>query len=103
MRELRFQGFVVKRFTKHAKNQELVLLAFEEQGWAQLILDPLPPKAGVHSKPRLRDTLTKLNRTQIAKVLRFHGDGSGRGVFWEAVPPTNGQQTANTSNLDRGR
>jgi hypothetical protein len=84
-RELRLMNSVVKRYRKHGENQELVLLAFQEQDWRRCIYDPLPPKAGVNAKRRLRDTIARLNRGQLAPLLRFHGDHTGRGIYWEAL------------------
>jgi hypothetical protein len=100
-RELQFHESVVKRFAALAKNQELVLQAFEEQGWPARVDDPIPPKAGSNCKRRLRDTISRLNRCQRARCMRFHGDGSGQGICWESVPSTDRQQTANTSKLDK--
>jgi hypothetical protein len=106
-RELRLGHSIVKRFRSHADNQELVLAAFQEQDWARLINDPIPPMAGLNSKRRLRDTIARLNRQQLARLLRFHGDGSGQAVSWEVIgetantPPTDRQHTANTPPTDR--
>jgi hypothetical protein len=84
-RELRLADSVVKRYRKCGENQELVLLAFQEQDWQRCIHDPLPPRAGLNAKRRLRDTIARLNRGQITPVLRFHGDHTGRGVYWEVL------------------
>ena len=40
-RELRYRGQVVKRYRVPAKNQSLVLTAFQEEGWPGYIDDPL--------------------------------------------------------------
>jgi hypothetical protein len=82
-REFSFRDQVLKRFRSPAPNQELVLTAFEEEGWPPRIDDPLPPHADQDSKRRLRDTIATLNRGQ--KVIRFLADGLGQGVRWEAV------------------
>jgi hypothetical protein len=31
----------------------------------------------------LHDTINHLNRNQIAQLIRFTGDGTGKGVRWE--------------------
>lgn len=82
-RELRFGGKIVKRFKWQAINQEIVLSAFEEDEWATVIDDPLPPKAEQDTKRRLHDTIKALNRNQEHDVIRFHGNGTGEGIRWE--------------------
>ena len=41
-RELRLGDRIVKRFRVPARNQELILKSFEEEGWPAHIDDPLP-------------------------------------------------------------
>ncbi|MFC1597133.1 hypothetical protein ACFL5Q_04230 [Planctomycetota bacterium] len=82
-RELRFRGFLVKRFKLPSPNQVAVLAAFEEECWPPRIDDPLPPHPGQDSKRRLSDTIKSLNRSQKKPLLRFKGDGAGEGVIWE--------------------
>jgi hypothetical protein len=82
-RELRFRGQVLKRYRSPAPNQELVLAAFEEEGWPPRIDDPLPPHADQDSKRRLRDTIATLNRGQ--EKIRFFADGRGQGICWEGA------------------
>jgi hypothetical protein len=89
IRELRWNGQLVKRFKWQAANQEIVLTAFEEDGWPARIDDPLPPHAEQDSKRRLSDTIKCLNRKQQHELIRFRGDGTGEGIAWEFVP-TNG-------------
>jgi hypothetical protein len=84
-RELTWQGLMVKRFRQPAGNQELLLAAWEEEGWRARIEDPLPPSPGVEPKSRLRDALKALNQRQVHPVLRFRGDGTGCGALWEAM------------------
>lgn len=83
LRELWFRGKMVKRFRVPAKNQELILAAFEEEGWPPHIDDPLPGKADLEPKKRLHDAIDRLNRNQ--KLVRFLGNGTGRGVRWRAT------------------
>ncbi|MBU4272473.1 MAG: hypothetical protein KKE86_05040 [Planctomycetes bacterium] len=84
-RELTVDGQVIKRFRVPAANQEAVLAAFEEEGWPPRIFDPLPPRADQESKRRLNETVKALNRSRLARIIRFAGDGTGEGVLWEWV------------------
>jgi hypothetical protein len=55
--QLRVNGELVKQFKLPAPNQELILAAFQEEGWPPRIDDPLPPHVEQNSKRRLRDTI----------------------------------------------
>ena len=81
--ELRVGSVVVKRFKVPAANQEIVLAAFEEEGWPVRIDDPLPPRPDQAPKRRLQETIKSLNRNHKSALMRFVGDGSGQGVRWE--------------------
>ena len=83
--ELSVGSYVVKRFRCPAPNQQAILEAFERAGWPSRVDDPLPPSAEQCPKRRLHDAIKCLNRRQVHAVLRFFGDGSGRGVLWELV------------------
>jgi hypothetical protein len=49
----------------------------------------------MNPKIRLRDAIAKLNRHQVNRLLRFHGDGNGMGLRWESLsPPGNSEATA---------
>ena len=85
-RELRLGGKVVKLFRWPAQNQEAVLNAFQAQGWPARIADPLPLDPKVCAKRRLHDTIKCLNRRRIEKLIKFRGDGTGRGVKLEVLP-----------------
>ncbi|MFO0969647.1 MAG: hypothetical protein U0793_29160 [Gemmataceae bacterium] len=61
----------------------MILLAFEEEGWPPRLLDPLPGKENSDPKTRLNQAIRHLNDGQ--RILRFRGDGTGRGILWEAV------------------
>jgi hypothetical protein len=74
----------VKRFRLPARNQELVLAAFEEEGWPPHIDDPLPSRLDHDAKQRLHDTIRRLNQHQINRLIHFRGDGRGCGVLWES-------------------
>ena len=73
---------VVKRFRGPAKNQTLILDAFQEEGWPGRIDDPLAPGPDDDPSARLRDAVRRLNRRQCYPVLRFCADGTGQGVCW---------------------
>jgi hypothetical protein len=95
--ELRLGAVVVKQFKVPAINQELILMAFEEEGWPVRIDDPLSPHPEQDPKRRLHDTITSLNRNQRRPLIRFLGDGSGQGVRWELpCPSDNGYPDGDT-------
>jgi hypothetical protein len=81
-RELRVGGALVKRFRQPAQTQELILAAFEEEGWPPRIDDPLPPRKHQLTKRRLHSTITNLNRGQGPGFIRFAGGGDGQSVLW---------------------
>jgi hypothetical protein len=92
-RELSLDGTIVKRFRVPAQNQELILSAFEEDGWPEQIDDPLPISGGIDPRTRLHDTVNRLNRRQTNDLLRFHGNGNGTGVCWRLYRPVVLHQT----------
>jgi len=73
---------VVKEFRGPARNQERILSAFEEDGWPGGIDDPLPPKGDIDPKYRLGFTIGRLNKHQRRPLIKFYGNGTGRGVCW---------------------
>ncbi|MCG8451175.1 MAG: hypothetical protein MI725_16525 [Pirellulales bacterium] len=82
-KQLTFASQVVKRFRCPAPNQETVLTVFQEEQWCRRIDDPLPPAPGQDCRRRLSDTIKYLNRKQVNALIRFRGDGTGKGVLWE--------------------
>jgi len=102
-RELRVNGFLVKRFKLPSANQEAVLSAFEEDGWPPRIDDPLPPIANRDSKRRLHDTINSLNRNQKCKLIRFFGDGNGLGIRWEPLDEAKGPQSSELAQRHQDR
>jgi hypothetical protein len=86
-RELWYAGQLVKRFRVRAANQELILAAFEEEGWPARVDDPLPGLAKlVLAKIRLRVQIERLNGAHATPgLLRFRGDGTGQGIVWQAL------------------
>jgi hypothetical protein len=85
-RELRMGKLVVKRFRQPAKNQELILAAFEEDSWPPRIDNPLSSNGDTDAVDRLHDAVKKLNR-QRKKLIHFRSDGRGLGVMWERTAP----------------
>lgn len=84
-RELSLDGVVIKRFRVPAQVQELILSAFEEEGWPEYIDDPLPVRKDIDPNSRLHDAIYRLNRCQIHRLLRFKGNGDGTAVSWELM------------------
>jgi hypothetical protein len=84
-RILRVGKHIVKQYRVPSPNQETVLAAFQEEGWPHRVDDPLPPVVDASSRDRLRDTIRSLNSSQKHRLIRFHGDGTGEGVFWELI------------------
>jgi hypothetical protein len=82
-RTLSWRGGLVKQFRLDAANQQAVLEAFEEKGWAHCIVVVLPVDDGVvDATKRLHDTLKNLNRS-VRPHLRFNQAGSK--VAWEPL------------------
>jgi hypothetical protein len=81
-------GRIVKEYRLPSPNQQMVLTAFEEEGWPPRIDDPLPSSPGIDPKRRLQDTIKSLNRHQRTPLVRFMGDGTGEGVCWEMLQRT---------------
>src|SRR5262249_13199168 len=81
-RKLRLGGWLVKRLRQRAGNQELVLLGFQEVGWARALDDPLPRDPDIDPFARLRETIRRLNQNQRDARILFQGDGTGCRVLW---------------------
>ncbi len=84
-RELSLDGVVVKRFRQPAKNQEIILATFEDDGWPAHIDNPLAGVNGHKAEDRLHGAIQRLNH-QTVRLIRFFRDGHGEGVFWELIP-----------------
>lgn len=84
-RELRIGGCVVKQFRVPAENQQLILTAFQEMDWPTHLDDPLPPVPNQEPKRRLHKVISRLNHNQKTLKIRFHADGTGKGIHWELV------------------
>jgi hypothetical protein len=83
LRRLTLGGLLVKVLPDSAVNQEVVLLSFQEEGWPRALDDPLPGVDGLDPRQRLKDTLTRLNRSQRVARVAFHRLGRGTRVRWE--------------------
>ena len=81
-RELHVGTSLVKKFNVPAKNQCLILNAFEEEKWPRRIYDPLPLSGDVEQKQRLRDAVKSLNRNQCCELLRFSVSDAAERVAW---------------------
>jgi len=81
-RELCLDGRLVKRFRRPAANQEIILAAFEEEGWPPAIDDPLPGAPGIDPRERLHEAVRRLNGSQKDAGIHFERDGSGCRVLW---------------------
>jgi hypothetical protein len=84
LRELRLGRVVVKRFRRPARNQIMVLSAFQEDGWPDRIDSPLSGETEFDARNRLHETVKKLNR-QMNHLLSFFSDGTGQGIIWRKV------------------
>lgn len=80
-RQLLVESRVVKWLRQPARMQELVLAAFQEDGWPPRIDDPLPVSKDVDRNARLRDVVRRLN-VQSPKQIVFYRDGTGQGICW---------------------
>ena len=81
-RELRVGDVLLKRFRTTARNQEVLLAAFEAAGWANGIDDPLPRANNRRAALRLDDTIRRLNRTLQQPLIQFEREPSSRRVTW---------------------
>ena len=81
---------IVKRYARPSQNQELVLAAFQEEGWPLRVDDPLPPKRELDPKRRLNKTIESLNACQENRLIAFHGDGTGAGIRWRLLAEDRG-------------
>jgi hypothetical protein len=81
--ELRVGSAVVKQFKVPSAAEETILAAFEEVQWPPRIDDPLPPCDEPAPNWRLQKAIEALNQNQKQPLVRFLGDGTGRGVLWE--------------------
>jgi hypothetical protein len=74
-----------KTYKAGARNQALLLNAFEECQWPDMIPDPLPGPRESSSK-KLNDTIKDLNKS-IKGNLDLHFSTRGANVFWKHTEP----------------
>jgi len=86
-KELRIAGQLVKQFRWQASNQQLILDRFQQLGWPTRIDDPIPMDGRVCPRKRLHDAIKCLNRRHPRRLVRFHGDGTSKGVEWRLAKP----------------
>lgn len=96
-RELSIGNRLVKQFLVPAGNQEVILGAFQEEGWPEHIDDPLTGNHDIDPKARLNDAVYRLNRKQLELSIRFRTNGKGNGVHWSLVQTQNGAPTSKRS------
>jgi len=82
-RKLTLGGRLVKHFRTPANCQELILAAFEEEGWPVRVDDPLPQVDNREPTERLHDAVRRLNGKQQEVRINFLRDGKGQGICWE--------------------
>src|SRR5262245_21959855 len=83
-RVLNWRGRPIKRLLRHAPSQATLLAVFQEQGWPDVVDDPLPGLPEGDAAARLRDTVRNLNSGILPGTIRFYTDGTGEGVGWSA-------------------
>ena len=85
--ELWLGDVLVKQFRSPGPHQVAILNAFQEQGWARKrTWDPIPRGHGESAedaKRRLHNTIKNLNRGLKPGTIRFHGNGTGQGIYWD--------------------
>src|SRR5262249_15082674 len=86
LHELYLGAELVKRFTRPAKSQELILAAFQEDDWPPAIDDPLPAQFNQDPKRHLHYTIRNLNRGQKPLRIRFVINGNDETIRWQGVP-----------------
>jgi hypothetical protein len=91
-RELRLGELVLKRFRQPAKNQEIILAVFQEEGWPPRIDNPISGEHDGNAHERLHNTIKRLNH-QMERAIRFQADGTAEGVMWR-MDGTHRERTA---------
>jgi hypothetical protein len=76
---------IIKKFKQPALTQRCVLEREQALGWPEWTSDPLPPDPEIDPRRHLHDTLKNLNNNQRNELVRFFGDGTGRGICWKFV------------------
>jgi len=74
-----------KHFRPDAVNARAVLGAFQQAGWCESVDNPLPEDPEIPRAQLLQTTVSNLNRDLKDWGIRFHAEGKGARVRWEAV------------------
>lgn len=77
LRELRFEGHLIRTVSVGASSVIRILNCFEESGWPSQVDDPLP---GGPNPTRLRKAIANLNRNLL--TIKFSPAG-GESIRWE--------------------
>lgn len=80
--KLYFDGVLIRKLGGNAKVIRIILDAFEEEGWTEVIDNPLPGNIDARS---LRDVTNSLN--DKVKLIRFRPLKKDTEVLWEAREP----------------
>jgi hypothetical protein len=79
---LYFQAKLIKEFRQVAENQTVVLDAFEQSGWEEVIDNPLPTSPFVDRLEQLYETVKSLNRSMRRSSIHFHTVRQGTAIRW---------------------
>jgi hypothetical protein len=74
-----------KYFRIDALAPRAILGAFQQAGWCESVGNPLPDDPLTPRSQVLETTVSNLNRVLKGWGLRFHAEGKGARVRWEAV------------------
>ena len=82
--ELRYKDHLIKKFKTPAPNQIAVLGAFENDGWPDVIDDPIPGDPDITPKRRLAATVEALNDNHktSTRMMYFTAERFGQGIGW---------------------
>ncbi len=78
--ELWFGDRLCKRFGQQAKDEKIILAAFEQAGWPARIDDPFPRDRDTDPHQRLADTARRLNQQNSS--LRFEVEDTSLAIVW---------------------
>lgn len=81
---LMYRNKLVRKVRPIAVRVVTLLDVFEEDGWPQRVDNPFP------DDQKMREAIASLNRNLTA--IRFKADGSGEGILWEPLLPTDTPQ-----------
>ena len=85
LRTLSYAGRLVKRLRQQADVQEIVLRAFQRQGWPRALKNPLPKGPTIPLETRLHYAIRGLMNAQKDARIRFFRNGTACTICWEAV------------------